>query len=101
MAMAGFELCGKEVITSDGRNIGQVEDLAIDAATWRVRDLRVAIDKRIAEEMGLQSRRGGVFLIKTASVKSVGDLVMLNQTMKSLADQAGAARKSGDEEPFD
>lgn len=101
MPVNGFELCGKDVITSDGRNVGTVTDLAIDPVGWKVRDLRVAIDKRIAEEMGLQTRRGGVFLVKTASVKSVGDLIMLNQTMKMLADQAAAAQKSGDEEPFD
>ncbi len=101
MPLSAFGLCGKEVITSDGRNIGEVNDLAIDAGLWKVRDLRVTIDKRIAEELGLQTRRGGVFLVKTASVKSVGDLIMLNQTMKMLAEAAGNARKSGDAEPFD
>jgi sporulation protein YlmC with PRC-barrel domain len=101
VAIGGFELVGKDVITSDGRNVGTVTDLAIDAAAWTVRDLRVAIDKRIAEELGLQTRRGGMFLIKTASVKSVGDLIMLNQTMKMLAEAAGSAGKTGDAEPFD
>lgn len=101
MPVSGFELCGKDVITSDGRNVGTVTDLAIDATGWKVRDLRVAIDKRIGEELGLQTRRGGVFLVKTASIKSVGDLIMLNQTMKVLAEQTAAATKSGDEEPFD
>lgn len=100
MAIGGFELVGKDVITSDGRNLGTVTDLAIDVGAWTVRDLRVAIDKRIAEELGMQTRRGGA-LIKTASVKSVGDLIMLNQTMKMLADMAATAKKSGDDEPFD
>ncbi len=99
--IGGFELCGKDVITSDGRNVGTVTDLAIDASGWTVRDLRVAIDKRIAEELGLQTRRGGMFLIKTGSVKSVGDLIMLNQTMKTLAEAAASASKTGDAEPFD
>jgi sporulation protein YlmC with PRC-barrel domain len=100
MPVNAFDLLGKEVITSDGRNIGAVVDLAVEAG-WKVRDLRVSIDKRIAEELGLQTRRAGMFQVKTASVKSVGDLIMLNQTMKQLAEAAAFAKKSGDEEPFD
>ena len=101
MPLKAFGLIGMEVITSDGRNIGEVVDLAIEPQGWKVRDLRVSIDKRIAEELGLQTRRAGLFHVKTASVKSVGDLIMLNQTMKMLAEAATAAKKSGDEEPFD
>lgn len=101
LTVGGLELLGKDVMTSDGRNVGQVEDLAIDITGWRVRDLRVAIDKRIGEELGLQVRRGGKFHIRTASIKSVGDLIMLNQTMKMLAEQVAAAGKAGDEEPLD
>lgn len=101
IALKAFELLGLEVITSDGRNIGEVVDLAIEHPGWKVRDLRVSIDKRIAEELGLQSQRKGLFHVRTASVKSVGDMIMLNQTIKMLAEQATAARKSGDDEPFD
>ena len=99
MAIGGFELLGKDVITSDGRNVGTVTDLAIEPGGWKVRDLRVAIDKNIAQELGLDARRK--FLVKTGSVKSVGDHVMLNQTMRMLADAAGIARKTGDDELFD
>ena len=101
MPLNAFSLIGKEVITSDGRNIGEVADMAIEPVGWKVRDLRVSIDKRIAEELGLQTRRGGVFQVRTASVKSIGDLIMLNQTMKVLAESAASAKKSGDDEPFD
>lgn len=101
MPLNAFQLVGKEVITSDGRNIGSVNDLAIEPNTWKVRDLRVAIDKRIAEELGLQTRGKGVFQVRVASIKSVGDLIMLNQTMKTLAEAASQAKKTGDDEPFD
>jgi sporulation protein YlmC with PRC-barrel domain len=101
LPLNAFELVGKEVITSDGRNIGEVVDLAIEPAGWKVRDLRVAIDKRIAEELGLQTRGKGVFQVRTASIKTVGDMIMLNQTMKVLADFAASAKKTGDDEPFD
>jgi len=61
-----LDLVGKEIITSDGRNLGSVSDIAFDVTTWRVRDLRAAIDKRVAEELGLPKRMGGgQFLIKT------------------------------------
>jgi len=101
MPLNAFELVGKEVITSDGRNIGEVADLAIEPNGWKVRDLRVAIDKRIAEELGLLTKGKGIFQVRTASVKSVGDLIMLNQTMKMLAEAASQGKKTGDEEPFD
>jgi len=102
MVVNGFDLIGKDVITSDGRNVGNVTDVAIDQSNWSVRDLRVSIDKRIAEELGLAKRRGNAqFHVKTASIKSVGDLIMLNQTLKMLAERAASARKAGDEEPFD
>lgn len=102
MPVNGFDIMGKDVITSDGRNVGTVTDIAIDTNQWTVRDLRVAIDKRMGEELGLDRKNsGGVFLVKTASVKSVGDLLMLNQSMRALADLAAAARKTGDAEPFD
>lgn len=102
MAVTGADLLGKDVITSDGRNIGNVTDVAVDPTKWRVRDLRVSIDKRIAEELGLlKDRKGSQFLIKTEHVRSVGDHVMLQKTMKALAEMAMAARGAGDEEPFD
>jgi len=102
MAINGMELIGKDVITSDGRNVGEVTDVAIDPAKWAVRDLRVSIDKRIAQELGFARGRGaGQFHIKTASIKSVGDLIMLNQSMKMLAELAEAAKRQGDAEPFD
>ena len=101
MPLKAFSLIGLEVITSDGRNIGEVVDLAIEQPGWKVRDLRVSIDKRIAEELGLQTRRAGLFQVRTASVKSVGDMIMLTQSMKMLAEAASSARKAGDDEPFD
>jgi sporulation protein YlmC with PRC-barrel domain len=102
VAVNGADLIGKDVLTSDGRNIGSVTDVALDAAKWRVRDLRVAIDKRIAEELGLlKERKGSQFLVKTEHVRAVGDHVMLQKTMKALAEMAAAAKGHGDAEPFD
>jgi sporulation protein YlmC with PRC-barrel domain len=102
VAVNAFEILGKDVITSDGRNVGTVADVAIDSKQWAVRDFRVSIDKRIAEEMGLDRKAtGGIFILKTGSIKSIGDLIMLNQSMRSLAELASTARKAGDAEPFD
>jgi sporulation protein YlmC with PRC-barrel domain len=103
MTLNGTDLIGKDVITSDGRNVGTVTDVTIDPAKWMVRDLRVAIDRRLAEELGLPKQRIGAsqFALRTSMVKSVGDLIMLNPTLKMLAEQATSARKKGDVEPFD
>lgn len=102
MAVTGSDLIGKDVITSDGRNIGSVTDVAVDPAKWRVRDLRVAIDKRIAEELGLlKDRKGSQFLIKTEHIRSVGDHVMVHKTMKALAEMTLAAKGKSDLEPFE
>ena len=102
MPVNALDLVGKEIITSDGRNLGSVSDIAFDVTTWRVRDLRAAIDKRVAEELGLPKRMGGgQFLIKTEHVKGVGDHILLATTMKGLAEMAASAQKTGDQEPFD
>lgn len=103
MQILGFDLIGKDALTSDGRNLGTVSDLALDPSSWRIRDLRVAIDKRMAEELGLKrSRVGGtVVSIKTDYVKSVGDMVILKSTMRELVETSTAAKKAGDDEPFD
>ncbi len=102
MAVTGAELVGKDVITSDGRNVGTVTDVAIDPRRMRVRDLRVTIDKRMAEELGLlKERKGSQFLIKTEHIRGVGDHVMLQSTLRALAELAATARGTGDLEPFD
>src|SRR5574342_748406 len=100
MPVSGYELVGRDVMTSDGRNLGTVSDLAVDTGKWAVRDLRVAMDKRIAEELGLLKQRlgGGQFLVRVEHIRSVGDLVMLNKTMKELANMASSARGQGDDE---
>ena len=95
MAVNALDLVGKEIITSDGRNLGSVSDIAFDVVSWRVRDLRAAIDKRVAEELGLPKRHGGgQFLIKTEHIKGVGDHILLMKTMKGLAEMAANAQKS-------
>jgi sporulation protein YlmC with PRC-barrel domain len=102
VAVTGAELVGKDVITSDGRNVGTVTDVSIDTQRMRVRDLRVAIDRRMAEELGLlKDGKGSQFLIKTEHIRGVGDHVMLQSTMRALAEMAATARGPGDLEPLD
>ncbi len=68
------KLLGKEVVGSDGNNVGRLHDLALDPGSWQVSEL--VIRKR-------RIKLGRKIAIGVGDVASVGDKVLLKNTAES------------------
>lgn len=81
------QLKGKHVIDSDGRDIGKVDDIAIDPDQWRVRGLLVDLDREVADDLRVG---GGRFShrhleVSPERIHAFGDNVILNLNTDELA----------------
>ena len=79
-------IINRNVITKDGRSIGDFIGANINGETWAVNDLIIALNKPIAKEFKV---KGGLFKapqikIKTTMVGVVGDVIQLNLDFKTL-----------------
>lgn len=73
------ELIGKEVLGSDGYNIGKISDIQMDEKNWRITSLEVHLNKDVAEEHNLRHWfRKTQVLVSVDHVRGVGDRIVLN-----------------------
>ncbi len=77
----------KDVITTDGRNIGELTGAYIDVNSWAVTGLLVEINKDIVDELNMKKPmlRTAKAKIMTNLVRVVSDTVQLNVPMTDLA----------------
>ncbi|OPY32552.1 MAG: hypothetical protein A4E32_01134 [Methanomassiliicoccales archaeon PtaU1.Bin124] len=76
----------RNVITKDGRHIGDFIGATINAADWKVNDLLVNLHKEAAKDLKV---KGGLFRaaqikIRTEMIGVVGDVIQLNVDYATL-----------------
>src|SRR5262249_6634982 len=88
MRMSDSKLRKRVVISSDGHAVGEISSLAIDTETWRVESLQISLRKEISEQIGISHGlfRGGSLTVPVQVVKSVGDAVLLSESLAQLRD---------------
>ncbi len=74
-----------EVLSSDGRVIGKVDDVTIDDE-WSVKGLTLKLDKDVARSMGKQPPALSALKLEVGLdiIKSLGDKVVLNLPLAEL-----------------
>lgn len=74
------DLRGREVIDSRGNVLGEVKDVTLDPAKWRVTGLRVGLKRDVADKLRVERPLVGSADLSLAveRVKNIGDTVMLN-----------------------
>ena len=80
------ELSGKDVISQDGREIGQVSDIALDSSSWRIDTLVVKLERDLLESFHMKKPLIGTQTIQipTSHVSGVGDKVILHKKLEEL-----------------
>lgn len=80
------ELSGKDVISQDGRELGEVSDVTLDAAGWRIDTLVVKLERDLLEAFHMKRPMFGTQTIQipTSHVSGVGDKVILHKTLQEL-----------------
>ncbi len=76
----------RNVLTTDGRRIGQMTGIKIDMATWTIEAIVIRLEKAILDELNI---RKPIFSTPTVSmpvnlVSRVSDVVQLNAEFASL-----------------
>lgn len=86
MAQELGNIRGRKVISADAQEIGEVVDLVVETATWRVESLRVKVRKEVAEKLGIGRRifHGGTFPLAVELIQSVGDSIVLSASSTDL-----------------
>lgn len=86
MRLSDENIHGRNVIASDGIQVGEITTLFVDSEAWRIESLQVKLRKDIADRLG--AARGvfhaGVVEIPTIMVQSVGDAVVLSVPVDDL-----------------
>ncbi len=89
------ELSGKDVISQDGREIGQVSDIALDSSSWRIDTLVVKLERELLEAFHMKKPLIGTQTIQipTSHVSGVGDKVILHKKLEELTALARESQK--------
>ena len=80
------ELDGKGVISQDGRELGSVSDVVLEATSWHIDCLVVKLDRDLLEAFHMKRPMFGTQTIQipTSHVSGVGDKVILHKTLQEL-----------------
>lgn len=103
MRLSDQSLQRKTVIAADGRAIGAISALFLDAATWQVESLQVTLHKDVADRLGAPRSvfHAGTIEVPVGLVQSVSDTVVLSHDLAGLsrifAGAQGSAPSAGDE----
>lgn len=87
------DIIGKEVITKDGVDMGQVKNLSVDFESWRVVELVVKLERDVLERLNLKRPMIGTqdIVVSSADVSGVADKVVLSQPLEVYAREAPQA----------
>jgi sporulation protein YlmC with PRC-barrel domain len=79
-------LTGRNIIGSDGLNIGEVKNAEIDTAKWQITCIIAKLSGKASENLGFKKRfKSSVVCIPVSLVTSVGDVILLGKNMSQLA----------------
>ncbi len=80
------ELRQRAVVDAAGRVVGDVDEVAIDTSTWRVKTLRVKLRRAAGAAIGAEQSifRAGHIEVPSDMVQSVGDAVVLRVDAREL-----------------
>lgn len=80
------ELSGKDVISQDGRELGEVSDVVFDDSSWRIGALVVKLERDLLESFHMKRPMFGTQTVQipTTHVSGVGDKVILHKTLDEL-----------------
>ena len=94
------ELDGKGVISSDGREIGELSDIIVDPDSWAIRKLIVKLERELLEDFHMKRPMFGTQTIQlpTSYVSGVGDKVLLNKKLEELTAAADDLDGNDDDE---
>lgn len=81
------ELKGKDVLSQDGRECGEVEDVVIDYDSWSIQALVVKLERELLEKFSMKKPMFGsqTIRLQTGHVSGIGDKVILHKSLDELA----------------
>lgn len=80
------ELRQRTVVDAEGRVVSDVDEIAIDTNSWRVKTLRVKLRRAAGAAIGAEQSifRAGHIEVPSDMVQSVGDAVVLRVDAREL-----------------
>lgn len=86
MRLSDESLRAKTVICADGKAIGEIAELYISSADWRIESIRIELRKEIADHIGANRTvfRRGTIELPVSFIQSVSDTVLLTIDVESL-----------------
>jgi sporulation protein YlmC with PRC-barrel domain len=80
------DLIGKRVVSADGRDLGEIEDVQIDDAAWYVRGVLVRLHPSVRAELDAAATSPGpAVLVSSRQVHAVNDMVRLQPSIEDFA----------------
>jgi sporulation protein YlmC with PRC-barrel domain len=80
------DIIGKQLVSGNAKMVGKVVDIAIDVVAWRIPAISVSINK--GNEVYLNKKKKFVgtqtAMVKTESIRSVTDMIALNENLEDL-----------------
>lgn len=91
MHIALGELRQRAVVDAAGRVIGEVDEVAIDTSSWRVKSLRVKLRRAAGAAIGAEQSifRAGHIDVPTTMIQSIDDAVVLRVDARELVPDGG------------
>ena len=85
--MTSYEkISGKFVICAGGFDLGEINGIDMNTATWQVTHLHVKLSKPASEDLGFKKRFGtSTVCVPVTLVATVGDNVLLNKSLDELS----------------
>ena len=77
----------RDMITSDGRNIGQFKGVWLDVSNWNVSSIIIELDKNVVEELNVKKPmlRSAKVSVPITYVKTIADVVQINTDISGLS----------------
>jgi len=86
MRLSDSTVRGRTVISADGRAVGTLTELFINAADWRIESIRIELRNDIADRIGANHTifRRATIELPVALIQSVSDAVVLTVDVEHL-----------------
>ncbi len=96
--LSSRELQGKKVISQDGREIGQLESIEIDAAEWKVTAMSIKLERAVLDALHLKRPLIGSrsVSVRIDYVSGIADSIVLKSKLDELSAAIGAEEPSSE-----